>query len=49
VAPGDVDALAAVARTRFGDEQAGSAGLRRIRELAAPDVVAKNLRSVYGA
>jgi glycosyltransferase involved in cell wall biosynthesis len=49
VAPGDVDALAAVARMRFGDEQAGSAGLRRIRELAAPDVVAKNLRSVYGA
>jgi glycosyltransferase involved in cell wall biosynthesis len=49
VATGDVDALAARSAQRFGDEQAGSAGLRRIRELAAPDVVAKNLRSVYGA
>jgi len=47
VAPGDVDALAATARARFGDEEAGRAGLRRIRELASPNVVAALLRSVY--
>ena len=32
---------------RFGDAQAGAAGLRRIRELASPDVVAALLRAVY--
>jgi glycosyltransferase involved in cell wall biosynthesis len=47
VAPGDVGALAAAARARFGDEAAGAAGLRRIRELAAPDVVAERVRAVY--
>ena len=47
VAPGDVDALAAAARARFGDEDAGAAGLRRIRELAAPEAVAALLRPLY--
>jgi glycosyltransferase involved in cell wall biosynthesis len=47
VAPGDVDALAAAARARFGDEEAGAAGLRRIRELAAPEAVAALLRPLY--
>jgi len=48
VPPGDVDALAAAARARFGDEAAGAAGLQRIRELASPEAVAARLRSVYG-
>jgi glycosyltransferase involved in cell wall biosynthesis len=47
VAPGDADALAAVAQARFGDEEAGRAGLRRIRALASPDAIAALLRSVY--
>jgi glycosyltransferase involved in cell wall biosynthesis len=47
VTPGDPDALAAAARARFGDEQAGAAGLRRIRELASPEAVAALLRSIY--
>jgi glycosyltransferase involved in cell wall biosynthesis len=47
VALGDADALAAAARARFGDEQAGAAGLRRVRELASPEAVAALLRSVY--
>ena len=47
VAPGDVGALAAAARTRFGDAEAGAAGLRRIRALASPDAVAALLRAVY--
>ena len=47
VAPGDAEALAAAARNRFGDAQAGAAGLRRIRELASPDAVAALLRAVY--
>jgi glycosyltransferase involved in cell wall biosynthesis len=47
VAPGDADALAAAVRARFGDEEAGAAGLRRIRELASPEAVAALLRSVY--
>jgi glycosyltransferase involved in cell wall biosynthesis len=47
VAPGDGEALAGAARARFGDEQAGAAGLRRIRELASPDAVAALLRSIY--
>ena len=48
VAPGDVDALAVAARARFGDEDAGAAGLQRVRELAAPEVVAAALRPLYG-
>ena len=47
VAPGDVDALAAAARARFGDETAGTAGLRRVRDHAAPDVVSGLLAPVY--
>jgi glycosyltransferase involved in cell wall biosynthesis len=47
VTPGDAEALAAAARARYGDEEAGAAGLRRIRELAAPEVVAALLRAVY--
>jgi glycosyltransferase involved in cell wall biosynthesis len=47
VAPGDVDALAAAARARFGDEEAGRAGLARVRSLAAPAVVAGLLAPIY--
>jgi glycosyltransferase involved in cell wall biosynthesis len=47
VVPGDPAALAAAARARFGDEAAGAAGLRRVRELASPDAVAAALRAVY--
>jgi glycosyltransferase involved in cell wall biosynthesis len=49
VAPGDVDALAAAARARFGDARAGADGLRRVRALASPDAVAALLRSIYPA
>jgi len=31
-----------------GDEAAGDAGLRRVRELASPAAVAARLRAVYG-
>jgi glycosyltransferase involved in cell wall biosynthesis len=48
VAPGDVRGLAQAARTRFGDEAAGAAGLRRVRELAAPEVVAALLAPILG-
>jgi glycosyltransferase involved in cell wall biosynthesis len=47
VAPGDADALAAAARARFGDEEAGRAGLERVRALAAPAVVAGLLAPIY--
>jgi glycosyltransferase involved in cell wall biosynthesis len=47
VAPGDADALGAAARARFGDEQAGAAGLRRIGELASPEAVGALVRSIY--
>jgi glycosyltransferase involved in cell wall biosynthesis len=47
VAAGAAEALAAAVRGRFGDQEAGAAGLRRIRELASPDAVAALLRSVY--
>jgi glycosyltransferase involved in cell wall biosynthesis len=46
--PGDVDALAARAAARFGDEAAGADGLRRVRELAAPEAVVARLREAYG-
>jgi glycosyltransferase involved in cell wall biosynthesis len=48
VAPGDVDALAAAAAARFGDGAAGADGLRRVREVAAPEVVAARLQPLYG-
>ena len=47
VAPDDADALAAAARARFGDEEAGRAGLERVRALAAPAVVAGLLAPIY--
>jgi len=47
VAPGDVDALAVAARARFGDEDAGRAGLERVRSLAAPVAVAGLLAPIY--
>jgi len=46
--PGDVDALAAAAKARFGDEVAGADGLRRIADLASPTAVAPRLRAIYG-
>jgi glycosyltransferase involved in cell wall biosynthesis len=46
--PGDIDALAAAAHARFGNEAAGADGLCRIAELASPDAVARRLRDVYG-
>jgi glycosyltransferase involved in cell wall biosynthesis len=47
VTPGDADALAAAARRHFGNEQAGAAGLKRIRELASPEAVAAAVREIY--
>jgi glycosyltransferase involved in cell wall biosynthesis len=47
VAPGDAAALAAAARARFGDEEAGAAGLQRIRDLASPGAVGERLRALY--
>jgi len=48
VSVGDVEALVTAARARYGDEAAGDAGLRRVRELASPAAVAARLRAVYG-
>jgi glycosyltransferase involved in cell wall biosynthesis len=45
--PGDVAALAAVARARFADAAAGDRGLARVREHCAPETVAAALRAVY--
>jgi glycosyltransferase involved in cell wall biosynthesis len=47
VAPGDAEALATAARARFGDEDAGRAGLERVRSLAAPAVIAGRLAPIY--
>ncbi|HXS45398.1 MAG TPA: glycosyltransferase, partial [Solirubrobacteraceae bacterium] len=47
VPAGDVDALAAAARARFGDAAAGEAGLRRVRALAAPEAVAPKLAAAF--
>jgi glycosyltransferase involved in cell wall biosynthesis len=47
VAPGDIDALAAAVRARFGDEAAGAAGLHRISALASPAAVSARLREIY--
>ena len=49
VAPDDPTELAAAALARFGDERAGEEGLRRVRDLSAPGVVADRLRAVYDA
>lgn len=48
-APGDAAGLAEAARRRFGDEQAGRAGLARVRERCGPDAVAAALAAVYAA
>jgi glycosyltransferase involved in cell wall biosynthesis len=45
--PGDVDALATVAKARFADEAVGAAGLQRIAELASPEAVAPRMREIY--
>jgi glycosyltransferase involved in cell wall biosynthesis len=45
--PGDAAALAAVARTRYGDAAAGDRGIARVRERCAPEAVATALRAVY--
>ncbi len=47
VDPGDPSALAQAATRLFGDREAGAAGIARVRELTAPDVVAPVLRAVY--
>jgi glycosyltransferase involved in cell wall biosynthesis len=47
VPPDDATELAAAALARFGDARAGDAGLRRVRELSAPQAVAERLRAVY--
>jgi glycosyltransferase involved in cell wall biosynthesis len=49
VAPGDAAALALAVRARFGDAEAGEAGLKRVLRIAAPRAVADALSSVYEA
>jgi glycosyltransferase involved in cell wall biosynthesis len=44
---GDVTALGAALRARFGDADAGERALARVRERCAPEVVADRLRAVY--
>jgi glycosyltransferase involved in cell wall biosynthesis len=44
----DPVALAAAALARYGDAGAGERGLRRVRELSAPETVAARLAAVYG-
>jgi glycosyltransferase involved in cell wall biosynthesis len=43
----DAVELAAAARARYGDEPAGERALRRVRELSAPEAVARRLAAVY--
>jgi glycosyltransferase involved in cell wall biosynthesis len=47
VTPGDATALAAAAKRRFGDRDAGTAGIERVRALTAPEVVAPTLGRIY--
>lgn len=47
VAPGDPAALAGALERRWGDEEAGRAGLARVRALCAPEAVAARLAEVY--
>ena len=47
VAPGDAAALAAAVRGRFGDAEAGAAGLRRVREAFPRGGWLPRLRSIY--
>jgi glycosyltransferase involved in cell wall biosynthesis len=44
----DAVELAAAALARYGDAAAGERGLRRVRELSAPEAVAARLAPVYG-
>ena len=44
---GDVDALARIIGALRGDAAAGQRGLERVREVAAPDVVAPALAAIY--
>jgi glycosyltransferase involved in cell wall biosynthesis len=48
VPPDDPVELAAACLARFGDARAGDAGLRRVRDLSAPENVAARLRRLYG-
>lgn len=47
VPPGDPDALAVVARSRFADAAAGDADLARVRAVASPERVAERLAAAY--
>jgi len=47
VPPGDPVALAAALERRWGDEEAGRAGLARVRALCAPEAVAARLAEAY--
>jgi glycosyltransferase involved in cell wall biosynthesis len=47
VPAGDADALAALAKQRYGDAAAGAEGLRRVRERASPEAVAAVVRELY--
>jgi glycosyltransferase involved in cell wall biosynthesis len=49
VAPGDPNALADAIKRRFGDRAAGERGIAAARALAAPGVVARQLRAAYEA
>jgi glycosyltransferase involved in cell wall biosynthesis len=49
VAPGDSQALAEAIQRRFGDRAAGERGIVAAHALAAPDVVARQLRAAYEA
>ncbi|HMD52866.1 MAG TPA: glycosyltransferase family 4 protein [Solirubrobacteraceae bacterium] len=49
VPPGDPGALAEAISRLAGDGEAGERGLRRVRELCSPGVVARALADVYGA
>jgi glycosyltransferase involved in cell wall biosynthesis len=45
--PGDVAALAAAARARYGDAAAGARNAERVARLAAPQKVAASLAAIY--
>jgi glycosyltransferase involved in cell wall biosynthesis len=47
VAPGDARALASAIERLHGDVRTGERNLRRVRELCAPEIVAKSLAEAY--
>ena len=49
VAPGDARGLAAAMASRWGDADAGRAGIARVRAACGPEAVAGRLREVYAA